>query len=100
MRKYLVLQSFIDKVTNKGYNNGSTYTSVDDERAAFLINEGYLKGESSPRKHRAEILKELNMTELRKIAKEKSVAGHTKLKEDELIQAIISAEKGTGDGLE
>lgn len=98
MMDYRVIKSFIDKVTNKGYNSGSAYSSNDDERAAFLINEGYLKGESSPRKHRAEILKELNMTELRKIAKEKSIAGYTKLKEDELIQAIIRAE--TGDEIE
>lgn len=99
MMDYKVIKSFIDKVTNKGYNSGSTYTSIDDERATFLINEGYLKGESPPPKHRADILKELNMTELRKIAKDKSIAGYTKLKEDALIQAIISTENGTGDGL-
>jgi len=42
--KHLVIKSFIDKETGKGYNAGSTYESDDSERVAFLIDAGFLKG--------------------------------------------------------
>lgn len=100
---YKVVKSFIDKLTGKGYNKGSTYTSSDDVRAAFLVSEGYLQSEESnalvTSKNRPDALKNMNMTELRKIAKNLSIKSYTKMKEDELIQAILSAENATGDGV-
>ena len=43
--KYQVLKSFIDKNTNKGYNEGSTFESDDLERVSFLSEKGYINGE-------------------------------------------------------
>ncbi|OLN21900.1 hypothetical protein BTO30_12440 [Domibacillus antri] len=42
MMKCLVLQTFIDKESGKGYYEGDTYESSDSKRVAFLVKEGFL----------------------------------------------------------
>ncbi|MGE6516641.1 hypothetical protein [Lysinibacillus sphaericus] len=40
---HVVIKSFIDKETGKGYNAGSTFTSTDAERVSFLAESGFIK---------------------------------------------------------
>jgi hypothetical protein len=51
--KHLVLKPFIDKETQKGYSAGDTFESNDSKRVAFLVKEGYLKGQTQAVKKNA-----------------------------------------------
>jgi hypothetical protein len=44
--KHLVIKPFIDKETQNGYSEGDMYESKDSKRIAFLVKEGYLKGQT------------------------------------------------------
>lgn len=81
LQKIKVLKSFIDKNSNIGYNEGSTFSSDDEERVAFLIGNGYLH--APVKKVDGSLLAE---------AKELKIKGYTKMSEESLI-AAIEAEK-------
>lgn len=86
MSKYQVLKSFIDKNSNTGYNEGSTFSSDDEERIAFLASNGYLHAP-------VEIVDESLLTE----AKELKIKGYTKMTEENLRKAIeaVKAKKAS-----
>lgn len=77
MSGYLVIKSFIDSKSRKGYNEGSTFTTEDSERASFLVQKGYLASREAP-------INEALLAE----AKFLKVKGYTKMNNDELEQAI------------
>ncbi|SCY30482.1 hypothetical protein [Lysinibacillus fusiformis] len=43
MASYKVVRAFTDNETEKGYNEGSTFTSDDEERVSFLADNGFIK---------------------------------------------------------
>lgn len=43
MSSYKVVRAFTDNETEKGYNEGSTFTSDDEERVSFLADNGFIK---------------------------------------------------------
>lgn len=86
MLKYKVLKSFIDKTSRVGYNEGSTFSSDDEERVAFLFDKGYLHG--SVKKVDNSLLAE---------AKALKIKGYTKMSEENLRKAIeaVKAKKAS-----
>ena len=84
MRKYQVLKSFTDKNTKTGYNAGSTFSSDDEERIAFLSGKGYLHVP----------IKKIDESLLAE-AKLLKIKGYTKMNEENLREAIdaVNAKK-------
>ncbi|MFF5994798.1 Rho termination factor N-terminal domain-containing protein [Lysinibacillus sp. KU-BSD001] len=92
MAGYRVLKAFIDKVSGKGYNPGSTFKSDDNERVSFLAKKGFIHASLAEKKE-----KELTLTDLKARAKELNISGYTKMERDELVEAIRVAEVGGGN---
>lgn len=44
---HLVLNAFIDKETDVGYSKGDMYESKDSKRIAFLVEKGFLQGNTA-----------------------------------------------------
>lgn len=84
MDSYRVVNSFIDKISGKGFNTGSTFTSEDSERVSYLIQEGYLKGPPPKRQIDEALIAE---------GKRLKIKGYTKMDKVELTAAIEAAEK-------
>lgn len=79
--KHRVLKAFIDKQTLIGYNEGNTYESNDSLRVAFLVEKGYIAGET-------EFVEELDYVELKQIAKNLGIEGYNKMKKEALLEAV------------
>lgn len=86
--RHQVIRSFIDDHTAVGYNKGSTYTSDDVERVAFLYGQGFIKINSQMAKEKSEE----NLDALKKRASILKIKGYTKMTPKELENAIAHAE--------
>lgn len=82
--RHQVIRSFIDDHTAVGYNKGSTYTSDDVERVAFLYGQGFIKIDSQ--------MAEENLDVLKKRASILKIKGYTKMTPKELGNAVAQAE--------
>lgn len=86
--KHQVIKTFIDAETMVGYNEGSTYTSEDVERVAFLHGQGFIKRNPTLRKQE----EKARFEDLKKRASALKIKGYTKMTPKELENAVARAE--------